>query len=294
MSQTAQEYLTKKGLNLSSLWAYQEKPAPFTPGEPLFWDDPHISKGMLAAHLDPTTDCASRRPETIDATVAWIMETLGLKAGDSVLDLGCGPGLYTMRFARAGLNVTGVDTSRRSVAYARETAEEAGLDITYRYQNYLTLTDEDQYDAAVLIFGDYCPLNPDQRAKLLGHVHRALRPGGYFVLDVSTRSHREKYGAQNEWYISGSGFWSPEPHLVLEMGFDYPEEKIYLDQMIVIIQSGGFKVYRNWFQDYDPAMITRELEEGGFAVQSLWSDLTGTPYHDGSEWIGVVARSRVG
>jgi len=61
-------------LDLSMLMALQKKPAPFTPGEPLFWDDPHISKGMLAAHLDPNTDVASRRPETIDRTVAWIVD----------------------------------------------------------------------------------------------------------------------------------------------------------------------------------------------------------------------------
>jgi SAM-dependent methyltransferase len=276
------------------LYGYQEKPAPFTPGEPLFWDDPHISKGMLAAHLDPTVDRASRRPETIGKSVAWMMETLGLVAGDSLLDLGCGPGLYAMRFAQAGLDVTGVDISRRSVAYAREAAEKAGLDITYRTQNYLTLTDDNQYDAAVLIFGDYCPLNTEQRATLLGNVRRALRPGGFFVLDVSTRHHRKKYGAQNHWVVSEGGFWSPEPHLVLEMGFDYPEEKIYLDQMIVITSSGEMKVYRNWFQDYDPALISKELEKGGFIVKSLWSDLVGTPYEDGSEWIGVVTRSQVG
>ncbi|NIV35509.1 MAG: methyltransferase domain-containing protein, partial [Anaerolineae bacterium] len=113
-------------LNLDLLQALQEKPAPFTPGEPLFWDDPHISKGMLATHLDPTIDLASRRPETIDRTVAWIVETLGLEPGDSVLDLGCGPGLYTQRFAQRGQRVSGVDYSRRSIEYAGQQAEEKG------------------------------------------------------------------------------------------------------------------------------------------------------------------------
>ena len=51
-------------LLLAQLIELQEKPAPFTPGEPLFWDDPHISTHMLAAHLDPDFEAASRRPET--------------------------------------------------------------------------------------------------------------------------------------------------------------------------------------------------------------------------------------
>jgi hypothetical protein len=50
---------------------------------------------------------------------------------------------------------------------------------------------------------------------------------------------------------------------VLEEGFDYPEEKIFLDQYVVIDADGTLRVYRNWFQDYAPAMLTAELEAGG-------------------------------
>lgn len=64
---------------LSQLAALQQKPAPFTPGEPLFWDDPHISAHMLAAHLDPDFEAASRPPEIIDRSVYWMIETLPLK-----------------------------------------------------------------------------------------------------------------------------------------------------------------------------------------------------------------------
>jgi len=69
-------------LDLSLLMSLQERPALFTPGEPLFWDDPHISKGMLAAHLDPNTDVTSRRTGTINRTVAWIVDRLGLRVAD--------------------------------------------------------------------------------------------------------------------------------------------------------------------------------------------------------------------
>ena len=77
---------------LSDLIDLQQKPAPFTPGEALFWNDPHISAQMLKAHLDPAIEAASRKPETIDRSVAWLIDTLALKPGDALLDLGCGPG----------------------------------------------------------------------------------------------------------------------------------------------------------------------------------------------------------
>lgn len=279
-------------LKLDLIRQLQEKPDPFTPGEPLFWDDPHISTQMLKAHLDPDNDLASRRPETIQKSVDWLIASLGLQAGDSILDLGCGPGLYSARFAEKGLQVTGVDYSRRSIDYAVEYARQHNLDIQYRYQDYLTLEDENQYDAVLLIYGDYCPLSPEQRKNLLGNVRRALKPGGHFVLDVTTPVHRRKHGNRNGWYTVETGFWKPGPHLILEEGFDYPEHSIFLDQAIVIEESGKISVYRNWFQDFTRETIIAELEAGGFTVENVWNDLTGTPYSEDTEWIGIVARSR--
>jgi SAM-dependent methyltransferase len=277
---------------LSKLIEFQQKPLPFTPGEPLFWNDPHISTQMLTVHLDPNTDAASRTSETIDRSVRWIMETLALKTNDAVLDLGCGPGLYASRFARAALQVTGVDYSRNSIEYARRYASENNLRINYRYQNYLELDDENLYDAVFLIFGDFCPLNPQQRSMLLKSVRCALKPGGRFVLDVTTREHRRKHGNKNRWYAAENGFWKPGPHLVLEEGFDYPERSIWLDQYTVIEGNEKVSVYRNWFQDYTPETITEELAQGGFSVESLWSDLTGNQYSPNSEWIGIIAGKR--
>jgi SAM-dependent methyltransferase len=277
-------------MNLDLILQLQQKPVPFTPGEPLFWNDPHISAQMLKWHLNPENDVASRRPETIQRSVDWLVATLELKTGDHVLDLGCGPGLYAARLAEKGLRVTGVDYSRHSIDYATQYAAEHQLDIRYRYQDYLTLEDANQYEAALLIYGDLCPLSPDQRRTLLGNVRRALKPGGHFVLDVTTRIHRQKEGSRNGWYMAETGFWKPGPHLVLDDGFDYPEQSIFLDQSIVIEADGKVSVYRNWFQDYDRATITAELEQAGFGVQSVWSDLLGTPFTDDTDWIGIVAQ----
>jgi hypothetical protein len=97
-------------------------------------------------------------------------------------------------------------------------------------------------------------------------------------------------GVKNAWYASQGGFWRPDPHLVLEQGLDYPEEEIWLDQYIIIDQTGKITVYRNWFQDYDPDSIIKELAAGGFEVQGVWGDLTGEPFNKDGEWIGLIAR----
>jgi SAM-dependent methyltransferases len=185
-----------------------------------------------------------------------------------------------------------VDYSRRSIDYAKRYAEENSLQIAYRYQNYLEVDDENPYAAVLLIYGDFCPLNPEQRRRLLRKVHRALKPGGKFVLDVSTRECRKKHGNRNHWRAMQSGFWKLGSHLVLQDGFDYPESSIWLDQYIVIEPNGKLSVYRNWFQDSTPETIGVELSVNSSCVESLWGDLTGQAYVPDGEWIGLITSKK--
>lgn len=90
----------------------RELPPPYATNGLPFWDDDHISKSMLEAHLNPDTDGASRRPGFIEKSVRWIAALCPPEGGKRLIDLGCGPG--TVRgaaSARAGFRVTGVDFS---------------------------------------------------------------------------------------------------------------------------------------------------------------------------------------
>ncbi len=244
---------------------------------------------MLKAHLDPNTDAASYRPEKIDRSVTWLIKILGLNKGMAVLDLGCGPGLYAARLAGRGLRVTGVDYSRQSMAYAREYAQAHDLSITYRYQNYLALTDQNQYDAALLISGDYGPLSPDMRRQLLKNVYCALKPNGYFALDVATPNFSHRLG-KPRCYVAEGGFWRTGWHKVCEQGFDYPEDRVHLDQYEVIEADGSRCIYRNWMQVFTLETISNELERHGFRVDIVGRDLMGNPLVDKAELIGLVTR----
>lgn len=276
-------------IDIQQVMRLMTRPTPFERvGQPI-WTDEHVAQQLLAAHLDPNTDAASRRPETIDCVIAWIVDTLQLKPGMAILDLGCGPGLYCQRLAKAGMKVTGVDFSEVSVSYAKKQALAEKLLIDYRLQNYLEFTEEDCFDAVLLIYGDYCALSPADRERLLKIVRHSLVTGGRFVLDVTTRECRKRLGLRKGWYAAEGGFWSQKRHLVLEQGFDYPDELIYLDQFIVIDEDGGIRVFRNWFQDFNMDSIRKELGLGGFRVLGLYADLLGNSFAEDSEWIGIVA-----
>ncbi|NPV08331.1 MAG: class I SAM-dependent methyltransferase [Anaerolineae bacterium] len=290
MSEELKITATNGGLDLSLLRRLAQRPPLFAPHQARFWDDPYISRQMLAAHLDPHTDAASRRPETIEAIVAWLVSHLGLQPGDAVLDLGCGPGLYASRLSRRGLRVTGVDFSPNSLDYARRQAWEDGLEIEYVQLNYLKLDYRERFDAAFLIYFDLAVLSDADRDEVVRRTRRALKPGGAFVFDVPTARWPRPPDGYQEWDVSAGGFWKPGPYLRLTQHFDYPEAEAQVQQTIVIEEDGTLSLYRIWDRSYSPETVTAMLEAQGFRVESLWADLTGRPLEPDSPALGVVAR----
>jgi len=115
----------------------QKKPLLYTKSTAPFWDDNHISKGMLAAHLNPNIEGASRKHDFIKKSVDWIAEICNTQDGNKLLDLGCGPGIYADKLYNIGFAVTGIDYSRRSIDYATKQAKMNHADIKYIYQKHL-------------------------------------------------------------------------------------------------------------------------------------------------------------
>ncbi|WP_052279145.1 class I SAM-dependent methyltransferase [Methanosarcina acetivorans] len=273
-----------------SIFSHTSKPPLFEPGEPQFWDDPHISKSMLKAHLDQTHEGASRKTAEIEKTVSHLTGSGFLKTGDRVLDLGCGPGLYSSRLFMEGMQVTGIDISRRSIDYARTQAEKEQHDIDYVCTDFFNIEYEETFDVVLQVYGEICTFSEEKSDLLLNLIHRSLNDEGIFIFEVSTRVLRMREGLKNRWYVSEGGFWRPGRHLVLEEGFDYPENETWLNQYIVTDEDGTVRTYRLWLHDYSLETISLALEQSGFEVEQVWNSLLGEPYRKGGDWIAIAAR----
>jgi len=273
-------------IDLKTIEQSQTPPPLFKRGAPM-WNDPYIAKQMLNFHLGESHDIASRRPEIINTIVTWIHDTLSLSAGKALLDLGCGPGLYTRRFAQRGLQVTGVDFSENSIDYAMS----QDSDSTYICQDYTSLDLPDNaFDVVMMIYGDFCVLSDSERDNLLANVRRWLKPDGAFVFDVTTPKLHAYLEHHRTWFAKPEGgFWTDQPYMVLEQGFAYPEQ-VRCEQFIVMTDDGSHTLYRNWYRDYTPDTITPILQANGYNQIETYTDLAGTPYTDDSEWCGVIAR----
>ena len=266
---------------------FAQRPPPFSVSTiTALWTDPHIAAQMLSFHLDPETDAASRRPETISGFVDWLDDRLSL-SGRRATDLGCGPGLYAQRMAERGAIVTGVDISGSSLAYARGEAERLGLSIDYRQADYLADALTEAQDLVTLIYGDYCALAPAMRQHLLARIGAMLRPGGTLVLDVYSPGQmahlREGFDAGHRLM---NGFWAAGDYYGLHRTFLWPNERISLERFRIATADRQFDIY-NWMQYYTPDAISAELSASGFKVEAMLDFAAGTPWKDGP--IAVVA-----
>lgn len=263
-----------------------ERPAPFTPSDGPFWDDPWIGEQLLAAHLDDRTLAASRPAATRERTVAHLVARGLAGPGIDVLDLGCGPGLLATGLARAGCRVTGVDLNEHSLAYAEAAAHDEGLDLAYLRQDFRTLDAVARYDLALQSYGELSTFDDATRDAILARLHAALRPGGALVFDVSTpQCHPAE---PPSWHRSDGGLWRAGPHLELRARLHYADDVVC--DRYVVIDAGGVTSYRMWFHDYTPGTLTPVLEGAGFAVEALWGGLDGGEPGDDPGWFAVLAR----
>jgi ubiquinone/menaquinone biosynthesis C-methylase UbiE len=111
-----------------------------------------------------------------------VVESLGVKPGLKVLDLGCGDGTTALPAARRGADVLGVDIARNLVEAGNRRAREQGL-TNLRFQegdacNLSELAD-DTFDLVVSIFGAMFAPKPFDVAK---ETVRVTRPGGRVVM----------------------------------------------------------------------------------------------------------------
>ncbi|MCE5189752.1 MAG: class I SAM-dependent methyltransferase [Eubacteriales bacterium] len=265
---------------------YLKYPELFETTENVFWRDEHISKKLLEIHLDPNDDLASRKPEFIGRSATWIQTVIPPKRYRNLLDIGCGPGLYAERFARAGYSVTGIDFSSRSIEYARSVSNERNLAIAYVCEDYLDMTIEGVFDAAVLIYCDYGALSADNRKRVMKNVFSRLRSGGRFLLDVCSRNQYDAFTESQTWEVQDGGFWSAERYYCLSANRKY-RENTTLNQVLVSTREGN-RAYYIWNHCFTKEDLISEAEAAGFHALAVFGDIAGTPYTEDSMTIAIL------
>ena len=135
-----------------------------------FYDERTEEWERLAWHL----------PE-FEVTKRYLLEYLG--SNQAVLDVGGGPGRYSIFLAQQGHDVTLLDLSGKNIRTAINKAAEAGVHLDSCIHGDALLLSEymyrkEQFDAVLLMGPLYHLVNEEDRKKALQESLSALKPGG--------------------------------------------------------------------------------------------------------------------
>lgn len=263
-------------------------PRPWAEGEKIPWNDPDFSKRMLKEHLSQAHDAASRRAPTIKKHVNWIHQTVLGGRPSHILDLGCGPGLYSSRLAALGHTCHGIDFSPASIAYAKKHADKRSQ---FTLADVRTAEFGQGFDLAMFIYGELNVFTKPDARRILNKAYEALLHGGKLLLEISTYDGVEQIGNQPAtWYSSPKGLFSDKPHLCLmETFWDVSRHVATERYMIVDAGTGEVSRYASSSQAYDERSIKILLREIGFKKVKFYPSLTGKDESGADDFMVIVA-----
>lgn len=224
-------------------------------------------------------------PQFIEAAeqVPALLERIDLQRG-SVLDLGCGAGRHALALARAGLEVTGVDTSARLIDELLERAEADNLRVDARIDDMRTFDRPAAFDAVLLMWTSFGYFEDEaDHARVLERAFDNLRPGGRLVIDqvgleTLCRSLQPVHLTEFD-----DGRLLVERPLLTDGNTRLENEWILIDGERAERATWSHRVW-------SAGEFVRLLQDAGFEIDSIDADFERTPYDLESERMIAFAR----
>jgi SAM-dependent methyltransferase len=166
-------------------------------GKP-WWED-IFSEEYLRTHDRPDDLLVQRE-------VNFIEESLGMEKHAVVLDLACGSGDHTIEFALRGYNVVGLDYSTGQLSLAEQRSKQRARATTnptvpaFVQGDMRELGYEEDFDGVFCWSTSFGYFDDEKNLAMLQSVHRSLKQGGMFLLDVANRDYVARNTPGLNWF----------------------------------------------------------------------------------------------
>ena len=123
-----------------------------------------------------------------DLAIVKMLRLMNVEKGATVLDAGCGPGVHSIRVAKAGYNVCAIDLSHEMLRQAKERVEKNNLTDKVEFHQK-DLTKLDLPDASFkYVFSWGVIIHIPEANKALDELARVVQPGGKLALYITNKT----------------------------------------------------------------------------------------------------------
>lgn len=218
--------------------------------------------------------------------VDFIIKVLDLPKKSKILDVPCGQGRHTVRLAKKGYSVTGVDLSKALLDLAKKTAVKGKIDPCLVRGDMRKIKFHNEFDAAINMFSSFGYFsNEKDNIDVLKNMHQSLKHGGKLLLDLLNK---DKF--LERLLISKRGWWEEAGNYILEDNSFDKKKKAWVNHVTILSPSGRIGHAYTFMRLYDLSEIEKYLNKIGFKILEIYGDYRGNKFSHSSPRMIILAQ----
>jgi SAM-dependent methyltransferase len=212
----------------------------------------------------------------IEREVTFIEESLGVERGSALLDLACGTGRHAVELAARGYEMVGFDLSLAMLARAGDEAQDRGVKMNFVQGDMREMTFEEQFDAVFSWNTSFGYFEEEKNLAVVGRVHKSLKTGGMFLLDVANRDFLVRQSPSLAWF-EGDGCVCMD-----EMVMDFITSRMRVKRTMML-DDGRTREIEYSIRTYGLHELGKLLHDSGFKVCEVSGRITTPGVYFGQE-----------
>jgi SAM-dependent methyltransferase len=197
-------------------------------------------------------------------------------AGARVFDQCCGPGVWTVPFARHGYAVTGMDLSAVMLTRAEKACAQAGVEAELVRADMREFVRPGAFDAVVNLYTSFGYFeDPAENQRVLRNAYESLRPGGVLVVDLLGKEIYAKWAGETKTVPVENG-------TVFMSDTVYPDWTRYRTDW-TLVRGDTARHTSLVMCAYSAVELRGMFEAAGFGEVACFGGFDGGPYDNGAE-----------
>lgn len=217
--------------------------------------------------------------------VDFLLATLAVQPGASLLDIQCGNGRHTIELAKRGYHPTGLDLSAEFLATLKEQVAAEELPVEVVQGDILTTTFEPSFDGAYCLGNGFGYVDYDGMNTFVKNVAGSLKPTAHLVVNsgLVAESILPNFPKTNRYELGD---------LVMDISNSYVIGESYMATELTYTKAGRSEKHYFKHYVYTLAEIKRLLASHGLRTMAVYNSTEKGDYQLGDQQMYLVAEKQ--